>query len=1084
MARGQFRIYLGAAPGVGKTFAMLEEAQRRAGRGTDLVIGFVETHGRQHTAEMVDDLEVVPRREMSYRGARFTEMDVDAILARNPQVAVVDELAHTNVPGSRNEKRWQDIQELLEAGITVLSTVNIQHLESLNDVVEQITGVVQRETVPDSVVRGADQVELADMTPEALRRRMVHGNVYPSEKVDAALGNYFRVGNLTALRELALLWLADKVDEQLDRYREEHGIGTTWEARERVVVALTGGREGDTLIRRAARIAARSKGADLLAVHVSRSDGLVDADPALLSRQRLLVESLGGTYHQVVGPDVPRALLDFALGVNATQLVLGASRRGRLQQLFSAGVGVTTTAQSGPIDVHLVTHEEVGAGRRRFRRGGAALSRRRRIAGYLVALIGLPALTAILVPFTNDLSLATDLMLFLLWVIIVSLVGGRWPAIATAVVGFLLLNYFFTPPLRKFTVNDTENLLALAVFVVVAIAVSAVVDTAATRTREAAGASADAQTLATVAGSVLRGVRPMEALLRQLREMFGLESVTLLERAPGSVDVPDRRRDPAAWRVAAIDGTPPSRTPAEGTGDVPIGDDLALVLRGHTLEASDRRIVEAFAAQAAIALRQERLVEQAAEAQPLAEADRMRTALLAAVSHDLRTPLASAKAAVTSLRSDEVEFSAEDRDELLSAADESLDKLGRLVANLLDMSRLQAGALGVVPAALGLEEAVPRALDDLGPASRPVVLRMPDDLPLVHADPGLLERILVNVIGNAVRYSPPDKPPKITASEHGGLVELRVIDHGPGIPDADRDRVFQPFQRLGDHTNHEGVGLGLALSRGLAEAMAGALVPETTPGGGLTMVLTLPSAEADVEPTETRATELADRAIRERLRRWPRDDQLSTRLGAAAATPDLTVAEPARPRRGPEPEPVRRSEPVDLDAADAASPQAVGGTDGVPDGLADQDSAGTDGDGRGEDRLVPTPVHPSRLAERAAAEQAAAEREAAERESTGRRRRRIGRRRKASADSGSDDSGPVDQGDGPGHAHGRDLPRRNRGLRHGTGVGPEEGQSVTDDRPGPEAADGKGKTSTGEDGRDQVHADERERKDGDAGGGR
>jgi two-component system sensor histidine kinase KdpD len=305
MGRGQLRVYLGAAPGVGKTYAALQEAHRRYDRGTDVVIGFVETHGRGRTADLIDDLEVVPRKTMTYRGTTFTEMDVDAVLARHPQVALVDELAHTNVPGCRNAKRWQDIQELLDAGITVLSTVNIQHLESLNDVVEEITGVPQRETVPDQVVRQADQVELVDMTPETLRRRMVHGNVYGAEKIDAALGNYFRVGNLTALRELALLWLANKVDEQPDRYRTEHKIGTTWETRERVVVALTGGPEGETLIRRAARVANRSKGANLLAVHVVRSDGLAGSDPALLAKQRLLVESLGGTYHQVVGTDIP-----------------------------------------------------------------------------------------------------------------------------------------------------------------------------------------------------------------------------------------------------------------------------------------------------------------------------------------------------------------------------------------------------------------------------------------------------------------------------------------------------------------------------------------------------------------------------------------------------------------------------------------------------------------------------------------------------------------------------------------------------------------------------------------------------------
>src|SRR5215471_4943166 len=282
MAQGQLRVYLGAAPGVGKTYKMLEEGQRRKDRGTDVVVGYVETHGRQHTQDMIGDLEVVPRKNIDYRGTTFTEMDAAAVIARAPEVVLVDELAHTNVPGSGHAKRWQDIQELLDAGLVVITTVNIQHLESINDVVAQITGVPQRETVPDEVVRRADQIELVDMTPEALRRRMAHGNIYQVEKVQTALGNYFRVGNLTALRELALLWLADSVDEQLDRYRADHGISATWETRERVVVALTGGAEGDTLVRRAARIAARTKGADLIAVHVSRSDGLAEAHPANL----------------------------------------------------------------------------------------------------------------------------------------------------------------------------------------------------------------------------------------------------------------------------------------------------------------------------------------------------------------------------------------------------------------------------------------------------------------------------------------------------------------------------------------------------------------------------------------------------------------------------------------------------------------------------------------------------------------------------------------------------------------------------------------------------------------------------------
>jgi two-component system, OmpR family, sensor histidine kinase KdpD len=865
MSRGQLRVYLGAAPGVGKTFKMLEEGHRRKERGTDVVIGYVESHGRPRTEALVEGLEVVPRATLTYRGSTFTEMDLDAVLARRSDVALVDELAHTNVPGSRNAKRWQDIEELLEAGIDVITTVNIQHLESLNDVVEAITGVPQRETVPDEVARQAEQIELVDMTPEALRRRMAHGNIYKPDKIDAALGNYFRVGNLTALRELALLWLADKVDDQLDRYRTEHHIERTWEARERVVVALTGGPEGDTLIRRAARIAARSrgadagvaargKGADLMALHVARSDGLAGgASPDNLARQRVLVESLGGTYHLVVGDDVPAALLDFARGVNATQLVLGASRRGRIAQIFAPGVGVTTTAESGPIDVHLVTHEETKRGIARRPVLTRGLTGRRRIAGFLVAAAGLPLLTLLLTGLRDELSLPSDILAYLVAVVGVALIGGLYPALAAAVVGSVLLNYYFVPPIHMFTIAERENLIAVAVFLLVAVAVSGVVDLAARRTSEAARARAEAETLSTLAGSVLRGERPLRALLEQVREAFSLNGVTLLERRADAAPSPDRQRDPADWRVVATVGDP-CLAPAEGDVDVPVDDDLALVLRGHPLVAADQRVVEAFAAQAAVALRQERLAEQAAAVAPLAEADKLRTALLRAVGHDLRTPLASAKAAIAGLRSGDVIFTDADRAELLATADESLDRLTRLVANLLDLSRLQAGALGVRCQLMSVAETVPRAVDDLGAAGRDVAIAIPADLPEVFADPALAERILVNVVANAVRYSPAANPPLVTASAHADHVEVRVIDHGPGIPVEDRERVFLPFQRLGDRDNDTGSGLGLALSRGLAEVMGGTLEPETTPGGGLTMTLRLPTAEVPTPASADAAT--------------------------------------------------------------------------------------------------------------------------------------------------------------------------------------------------------------------------------------
>ncbi|RAY13804.1 histidine kinase [Actinomadura craniellae] len=849
MARGRLRIYLGAAPGVGKTYAMLAEGRRRLGRGTDVVIGYVETHGRARTAEQVEGLELVPRKTMEHRGAEFTELDTDTVIARRPAVALVDELAHTNVPGSRNVKRWQDIEELLDAGIDVISTVNVQHLESLNDVVREITGVPQRETVPDEVVRRADQVELVDMTPEALRRRMAHGNVYAPEKVDAALGNYFRVGNLTALRELALLWLADKVDDQLDRYRADHGIRGTWEARERVVVAISGGTEGDTLIRRAARIADRTKGADLLAVHVLRGDGLTGANPADLARQRALVESMGGTYHQVVGDDIVAALLDFARGANATQLVLGASRRGRFARLLSRGVGMTTIAQSGAIDVHMVTHEKVSAGRRPPALGGG-LTAQRQAAGFALTVLGLPLLTLLLAALRDRVPLPSDILLFLAAVIGVALAGGLYPALLAAVAGSLLLNYYFTPPYHTFTISEHENLLALIVYVVVAAAVSTVVDQAARRTRQAAAARAEATLLATLSGHVLRGERALDSLLERLRETFRLTSVTLLERPADTPLTPGRQHDPHRWKVAAATGGRPCGSPDQGDAEITIDDDLVLVLCGPTPSATDRRVLEAFAAQAAVALRQRRLTEQAEQVRPLAEADRMRTALLNAVSHDLRTPLSSAKAAVESLRSPDVSWSEQDEAELLDAAAQSLDRLDRLVANLLDMSRLQAGALGMLTRPMAVEDIVPRVLDDLGADAAQVRVQVPGALPELLADPALLERILANLLSNALRYTPPGAAVLVTASSHADTVEIRVVDRGPGIPAADRDRVFLPFQRRGDRDNHTGVGLGLALARGLAEAMGGGIEPEDTPGGGVTMILTLPAHRAAVPDPE------------------------------------------------------------------------------------------------------------------------------------------------------------------------------------------------------------------------------------------
>lgn len=826
MQRGRLRVLLGAAPGVGKTYAMLEEGKRLLADGRDVVVALVETHGRAETLAMAAGLETLPRRTVSHRGVTLTDMDLAAVLARRPETALVDELAHTNAPGTAHEKRWQDVAALLDAGIDVVSTVNIQHIESLNDVVEQITGVTQRETVPDAALRSADQIEVIDLDPRALRDRLADGRIYPAERIDAALSNYFRLGNLTALRELALLWLADEVDNALKSYRAQNGIDSTWEARERVVVALTGGPEGATLLRRGARITARS-GGELLAVHVSSQEGLRSNHPQALAEQRALVEKLGGRYHQVVGENVPRALVDFARSVNATQLVIGVSRRSRIAAALSGpGIGATVTREAGAIDVHIVNHESAG-GRFPLPKVGGALTLRRRLAGMLLALVVGPLLTLLLATFRSEESITSDVLSYQLLVVVVALVGGIWPALFAALLSGLTLDFFFVDPLHTVTVAEPLHLLALILYVLNAVLVSYVVDSAARRSRAAARATAESELLASVSESVLRGQGALDALVKQAREAFGQNGAQLL----------------ADGQTVSMDGIVPTDSSApENT--VPVGKRGTLELFGVELASSERRLLSVIATQMDAALENSDLAKVAREFAPLAETDRVRSALLSAVSHDLRRPLASAMAAVSGLRSAGGGLSAEDNNELLATAGESLENLSTLITSLLDVSRLQAGALAVSLRPVDAEDVILPAFDELhlGPAT--VALDLDPDLPPVLADPGLLQRVIVNLLDNARRFSPPGSRVRISTSQFAGEIQFRIIDHGPGIDAGRRDQVFVPFQRLGDTDNLTGLGLGLALSKGFTEGMGGTLETEVTPGGGLTMVVALPAASA------------------------------------------------------------------------------------------------------------------------------------------------------------------------------------------------------------------------------------------------
>ncbi|MBS1837290.1 MAG: sensor histidine kinase KdpD [Actinobacteria bacterium] len=846
--RGALRVYLGAAPGVGKTYAMLDEGRRRAARGTDVVVGLVETHGRTRTAELLEGLELLPRRQVEHRGTTIEELDVDAVLARAPEVVLVDELAHTDAPGSRHTKRWQDIDELLAAGIDVISTVNIQHLESVNDVVEQITGVRQQETVPDAWVRTAEQIQLVDMTPEALRRRMAHGNVYPADRIDAALGNYFRVGNLGALRELALLWVADRVEDELQTYLASHGVPGSWETRERVLVALTGAPGADNVIRRAARLARRNQG-ELIGVHISPTDGLLDSRGPELSPHRQILEELGGTYREVVGDDIADTLAAVARSERVTQIVIGASRRSRRQELTGGSVVNDLLRHARDLDIHVISAVAAGESPpstnfRAAARLRTPLPRRRRAAAWLLLLVGAPLLFLLLIPWRDSVGVPTVMLLTLTLVVAVGTVGGRLPGVVAAITCSVAINFLFVPPIGTLTVTQPENVIALLVFVIVGATVARLVDRVARRSAESNQARADADALARSAAILATDADPFPSMLAEVRSSLGLEAVALLhESAPE-----DRERTGGAprWQVVASSGDRPPRSPGDGAARTVSEDGRwMLVLRGD-LGREGVELLETLAGQLGVAVEAHHLRQEATLAEALLRADELRTGILQAVSHDLRTPLAAIKASVTSLLSPDMEFGPDDTREFLVLIDDEVDRLDRVVGNLLDMSRLQSGGLRVLRGPTPVEDVVSAAVDAVDSRTCPrVEMRIPAGLPPLDVDPALAERALANVIANALAVQPDDLPVVVDATRVGGEVHIRVIDRGPGIRAGERERIRAPFQRLGDRSQHAGVGLGLAIADGFTVANGGHLELDDTAGGGLTAVFELPTTHPE-----------------------------------------------------------------------------------------------------------------------------------------------------------------------------------------------------------------------------------------------
>jgi two-component system sensor histidine kinase KdpD len=821
-ARGRLRVYLGAAPGVGKTFKMLEEGRRRLDRGADVVVAVVETHGRSRTERLLDGFEIVPRRTVRYRDTELDDLDLDAVLARRPTVALVDEMAHTNAPGSRHPKRWQDIDELLDAGIDVITTVNIQHLESLNDALTRITGVTQQETVPDDIVRRADQIELVDMAPEALRRRIVHGNVYPRDRIDAALGNYFRVGNLSALRELALLWVADRVSDELTDYRDGHGIGRPWETRERIVVAITGSPAGERLIRRSARLAERSR-ADLIGVHVLRSDGLGQRGGERISAHRQLVSDLGGAYHEIVGDDPATQLVEFARAENATQLVLGTSRRSRPDELLHGSIINRGIRASPDIDVLVVSHDDDTEVRPRpvkVRNRPVRLPARRRIASWAVAVGGPPLLTAAFVPFREDDGLPGSLPVYMLLVVFAALLGGTGPALVAAVVSFTIGNFALTQPYGTLRITEVSSVLGLGAFLAVGAIVAVVVGRLGRRTAEAERARAQAQALASSAASLAASDDAVNMLLDKLRSTLQLDIVGINEGDAVLAMAGD------ALLLARQDGE-----------EVALPNDRTLTYAPPIADPDDHLIMRAFTDQLATAMRRNDLAATESRARALADIDQFRTALLRAVSHDLRTPLAAIKAAASSLQQDDVEWPEDARNDFIATIVEEGDRHDRIITNLLDASRLEAGALSVNITPVDPVELIERAVHGSPLKGNTAVVAA--DGPAVLADRALLDRVLENILRNAAKYAPGTTEVVVEPDRRAGTTRIRVIDHGPGVPAELHDAIFEGFHRLDD--SGTGVGLGLAVSQGFVEAMGGLLVAAETPGGGLTMEIVLPN---------------------------------------------------------------------------------------------------------------------------------------------------------------------------------------------------------------------------------------------------
>ena len=845
-ARGKLKIFLGAAPGVGKTWEMLSAAHRRLREGVDVVVGVVETHGRAETAAQLAGLEIVPRRRVEYRGRTLEEMDLDAILARRPALVLVDELAHTNAEGSRHPKRYLDVEELLAAGIDVYSTLNVQHIESLNDVVARITRIRVRETVPDRIVDAADEVELIDLTPADLIARLGEGKVYVRDQAQRALRHYFSPGNLTALRELALRRTALRVDEQMRSYMREHAIAGPWAAGERVIVCLDPGPGAANAVR-AAKRSAEALDAELIALYVEtdRHATLSDAERGRLAEAMRLATQLGAEVVTVPGRSVVEEVVAFARARNATRVVVGKSRRSRWFELRHGSV-VDELVRSGSglaVEVVATAEADRAAGPRDWLRDVPTTP-----GPYLEGAMTTAAATAIGVLIDRSIVLPNISLVYVLPVLAAAARHGLVPSLWVSALSVLAYNFFFLPPLYLFTIADPANVVALFFFMVVAATASALAARTRTQTESARREARTTAELYAFAGKIA-GVVDLYDLLwivvARLARVLGAEIVILMPRDgrletraafPPDSELSEADLAAARWAWEA------DRPAGRGTDTLPGGRWLFLPIRtsrapvavigvlpnkeGHELTAGERRLLEAVGNQAAVAIERVTLAEDIDQARLGAERERLRASMLTSVSHDLKTPLASIIGSLSSLRSYGERYDAPAREELLATAQAEAERLDRFVGNLLDMTRLDAGAVAPKREAVEVGDLVSTSLRRAAPLLKEHVVesRVPAGLPPLQLDFVLAEQVLFNLLDNAGKYAPPGGRVAVEARRAGGRVEIVVRDEGPGLPKADLDRIFDKFHRAdaGDR-RRAGTGLGLAIARGFAEAMGGTL---------------------------------------------------------------------------------------------------------------------------------------------------------------------------------------------------------------------------------------------------------------------